>query len=73
MGEAYNAAVEMILGHEQLSKFKYLLTLEEDNMPLLTACLSCTSRLTGMRRWVGCTGRRAKADSLCSTEIRRRS
>lgn len=33
VGDAYNAAVEMILAHEQLSKFKYVLTLEEDNMP----------------------------------------
>ena len=33
VGEAYNSAVEIILQHEQLSKFKYLLTLEEDNMP----------------------------------------
>lgn len=33
VGDAYNAAVELILSHEQLSKFKYLLTLEEDNMP----------------------------------------
>ncbi len=33
VGEAYNAAVELILAHEQISKFKYLLTLEEDNMP----------------------------------------
>jgi hypothetical protein len=33
VGDAYNAAVEAILAHEQLSKFKYLLTLEEDNLP----------------------------------------
>jgi len=33
VGDAYNAAVELILNHEQLSKFKYMLTLEEDNMP----------------------------------------
>jgi hypothetical protein len=33
VGDAYNAAVEMVLGHEQLREFKYLLTLEEDNMP----------------------------------------
>lgn len=33
VGDAYNAAVEMILAHEQLKNFKYLLTLEEDNMP----------------------------------------
>ena len=33
VGEAYNQAVSLILGNEHLSKFKYLLTLEEDNMP----------------------------------------
>src|SRR4029077_20594938 len=33
VGDAYNAALEVILAHEQLSKFKYVLTLEEDNMP----------------------------------------
>jgi len=32
-GAAYNAAVETILAHEQLREFKFLLTLEEDNMP----------------------------------------
>jgi hypothetical protein len=33
VGDAYNAAVETILAHEQLKNFKYLLTLEEDNLP----------------------------------------
>ena len=33
VGDAYNSAVETILAHDQLSKFKYLLTVEEDNMP----------------------------------------
>lgn len=33
VGEAYNAAIEMILQHPQLSEFKYVLTLEEDNIP----------------------------------------
>jgi len=33
VGDAYNAAVETILGHPQLREFKYLLTLEEDNLP----------------------------------------
>jgi hypothetical protein len=33
VGEAYNAAIEMILAHPQLSDFKYVLTLEEDNIP----------------------------------------
>lgn len=33
VGAAYEQAVEMILAHAQLSQFKYLLTLEEDNLP----------------------------------------
>lgn len=33
VGQAYNEAVEMILANEQLSKWKYLLTVEEDNLP----------------------------------------
>lgn len=33
VGEAYNAAVEMILDHPVLSKWRYMLTLEEDNIP----------------------------------------
>jgi hypothetical protein len=32
VGEAYNSAVEMILAHAELSKFRYLLTSEEDNI-----------------------------------------
>ncbi|MBI4032758.1 hypothetical protein HY374_03570, partial [Candidatus Berkelbacteria bacterium] len=33
VGEAYSAAVEMILANPELSKWKYMLTLEEDNIP----------------------------------------
>lgn len=33
VGAGYQAAVEMILGHPELSKWKYLLTIEEDNCP----------------------------------------
>lgn len=33
VGDAYNAAVETILAHPELSKWKYMLTLEEDNLP----------------------------------------
>jgi hypothetical protein len=33
VGEAYNAAVENILAHPELSKWKYMITLEDDNMP----------------------------------------
>jgi hypothetical protein len=33
VGEAYTAAIESILQHPELSSWKYILTLEEDNMP----------------------------------------
>jgi hypothetical protein len=33
VGEAYNNMIEYILGHPDLSKWPYILTLEEDNMP----------------------------------------
>jgi hypothetical protein len=33
VGEAYNSAIEMILDNPQLSKFKFLLTIEDDNIP----------------------------------------
>ena len=33
VGEAYSAAIDMILTNPELSKWKYILSLEEDNMP----------------------------------------
>lgn len=33
VGDAYNKAVEMILANPQLAKFKYMLTVEHDNIP----------------------------------------
>jgi hypothetical protein len=33
VGDAYNAAVELILDHPVLSTWRYVLTLEEDNLP----------------------------------------
>jgi hypothetical protein len=33
VGQAYNMAVEMILGNPELSTWKYMLTIEEDNLP----------------------------------------
>lgn len=33
VGDAYNAAIEMILGNPDLSKWKYVATMEDDNMP----------------------------------------
>lgn len=39
VGDAYNSAVEMILANPELSKWKYVLSLEEDNMPAPDALL----------------------------------
>lgn len=33
VGEAYNAGIETVLTNPELSKWKFILTLEEDNMP----------------------------------------
>lgn len=33
VGAAYNNLIEQILAHPELSKYKYILTIEEDNMP----------------------------------------
>lgn len=33
VGAAYSAAIENILAHPELKKWKYILTMEEDNMP----------------------------------------
>lgn len=33
VGAAYTAAIDTILGHPELSKWQYVLTLEEDNLP----------------------------------------
>lgn len=33
VADAYNAAIETVLTHPQLKDFRYLLTLEEDNLP----------------------------------------
>lgn len=32
VGQAFNSAVEMILGHPELSKFKFMFTVEDDNI-----------------------------------------
>jgi glycosyltransferase involved in cell wall biosynthesis len=33
VGDAYNQAIQMILDNQELSKWKYILTMEDDNMP----------------------------------------
>ena len=37
VGKAYNAMIEMILKHPELSTWKYILTLEDDNLPPVDA------------------------------------
>jgi len=39
VGQAFNAAIESILANQELSKFKYLLTYEDDNVPSPDALL----------------------------------
>lgn len=39
VGQAYSAAIEQILAHPELSTWKYILTLEHDNMPPNTGLL----------------------------------
>jgi hypothetical protein len=46
VGAAYEAAVETILGHPVLTKFRYMLTLEEDNMPPADGLLSLIGSLS---------------------------
>ena len=33
VGDAYSQTIEMILNHPELSKYKYILTVEADNLP----------------------------------------
>jgi hypothetical protein len=45
VGEAYSQAIESILAHPDLSKFKYLLTLEHDNIPQPDGLVKLQSQL----------------------------
>jgi hypothetical protein len=47
VGAAYNAAVEMILSHPQLAQFRYMLTLEEDNLPPPDGLLTLLESIDG--------------------------
>lgn len=39
VGEAYNSMIEMILANPELAKYKYILTIEEDNIPPMDGLL----------------------------------
>jgi hypothetical protein len=53
VGDAYEQAMEAILGHPQLSKFQYLLTVEDDNLPppdgLVRLYEAIEGKVTGQR------------------------
>jgi hypothetical protein len=45
VGEAYSKAIDAILGHPDLSKWEYILTLEHDNMPPSDGVLKLLARM----------------------------
>jgi hypothetical protein len=47
VGEAYSQAIEFILASPELSKWKYVLTLEEDNMPPPDGLLKLVEAIEG--------------------------
>jgi hypothetical protein len=53
VGEGYNAAVENILAHPELSKWRYLLTVEEDNTPPPDGLLKLYESINGPYDVVG--------------------
>ena len=46
-GDAYNKAIETILSHPELSQWKYVLTLEEDNLPPQDGLLKLYEHIDG--------------------------
>lgn len=47
VGDAYNKAIETILAHPDLSQWKYVLTLEEDNLPPSDGLLKLYEHIDG--------------------------
>lgn len=45
VGAAYSQTLEMILAHDEISKFKYILTLEHDNIPPPDGVLKLLERM----------------------------
>lgn len=50
VGEAYNQAVELLLHHDMLKDFKYLLTMEEDNLPPYDGLLKLMENICDCKR-----------------------
>lgn len=47
VGDAYNQMIELILGHAELSKYKYICTIEEDNCPPMDGLLRLYESIEG--------------------------
>lgn len=45
VGQAYSASIEMLLNHPQLSQYKFILTVEHDNMPPQDGVLRLVSQM----------------------------
>lgn len=45
VGEAYSQTIEMILGHPELSKWEYILTVEHDNLPPSDGVIQLMARM----------------------------
>ena len=45
VGDAYSTAIEQILGHPDLSKWEYLLTIEHDNLPPQDGVLALVAQM----------------------------
>lgn len=50
VGEAYNQAVELLLHHDMLKDYKYLLTMEEDNLPPYDGLLKLMENICDCRK-----------------------
>lgn len=56
VGEAYTTAIENILAHPELSKWEYVLTLEEDNIPPPDGILKLIETMQDKRKFAAVGG-----------------
>lgn len=51
VADAYNSAVRLVLDHPELSKWRYILTLEEDNLPPWDGLLKLLEAIDGRKKY----------------------
>jgi hypothetical protein len=56
VGEAYSTAIKGILDHPQLSKFKWLLTVEHDNLPPPDGVLKLIAKMEDLTEFAAISG-----------------